>query len=138
VKLDTTKKCLSTGQTASQPRSLDGYALPHYSDYENTHMIARIPNGNMTVKFSDTVRDFRAEREAKGGLDAVSHLVKEFEHRKQGFDDEAKAIAENKSRLPDEELWKMKLRCQTWKKEYKSRLREAKAKLHKLGHSEVE
>ncbi|KAL6975368.1 hypothetical protein U1Q18_024163 [Sarracenia purpurea var. burkii] len=138
VSLDTAKKCITAGHTASQPGSLGGSALPHYSDPEDTRMVARIPNGNMTVKFSDTVRDFRVEREAKGGLDGVSHLVKEFEHRKQGFDDEAKAIAELKSGPPDEELRKLKLRFQTWKKEYKSRLREAKAKLHKLGHSEVE
>nr|DAD45890.1 TPA_asm: hypothetical protein HUJ06_004120 [Nelumbo nucifera] len=38
-------------------------------------------------------------------------------------------------------LWKkrrLKLRFKTWKKEYKLKLRETKATLHKLGNSEVE
>ena len=79
-----------------------------------------------------------AGRETNGGSNGISHLVKELEQRKQGFDDEVKVIVEVKSGRPDEEFRKLKLRFENWKKEYKSRLREEKTKLHKLGHSEVE
>ncbi|BBH01849.1 myosin 2 [Prunus dulcis] len=39
---------------------------------------------------------------------------------------------------PEEELRKLKHRFESWKKEYKARLRETKTKVHKLWHSEEE
>lgn len=38
---------------------------------------------------------------------------------------------------PDEEIRKLKLQFELWKKEYKIRLRETKTKRHQLGHSEA-
>lgn len=100
-------------------------------------MRPQTPGGTTPIKISNTVRDVGGH-ETNGSLNDVSHLAKEFEQRKQDFDDEAKAIVDSKSGRPDEELHKLKLRFETWKKEYKSRLRDMKAKIHKLGHSEVE
>ncbi|KAE9456426.1 hypothetical protein C3L33_11656, partial [Rhododendron williamsianum] len=136
VSLDATKKSFAADDTTGQPERQDVSPSPHYYDSEDTtSMGPQTPGGTTPMKISNTVR---AGRETNGGLNAVSHLANEFEQRKQDFDDEAKAIVESKSGRPDEELRKLKLRFETWKKEYKSRLREMKAKIHKLGHSEVE
>lgn len=136
VSLDATKKSFAADDTTGQPEKQDVSPSPHYYDSEDTtSMGPQTPGGTTPIKISNTVR---AGRETNGGLNAVSHLANEFEQRKQDFDDEAKAIVESKSGRPDEELRKLKLRFETWKKEYKSRLREMKAKIHKLGHSEVE
>ncbi|XP_058211002.1 myosin-2 isoform X1 [Rhododendron vialii] len=136
VSLDATKKSFAADDTTGQPERQDVSPSPHYYDSEDTtSMGPQTPGGTTPIKISNTVR---AGRETNGGLNAVSHLAKEFEQRKQDFDDEAKAIVESKSGRPDEEFRKLKLRFETWKKEYKSRLREMKAKIHKLGHSEVE
>uniref|UniRef100_A0A5B7A9V3 Putative myosin-2 n=1 Tax=Davidia involucrata TaxID=16924 RepID=A0A5B7A9V3_DAVIN len=141
--LDAAKKSLAADNAAGQPGRLGGSPLPLYSDSEDAvSMGGQTPGGSTPIKFSSSVRDVGAGRETNGGLDAVDHLVKEFERRKQNFDDEAKAIVEVKSGQSPmysvEELRKLKLRFQTWKKDYKVRLRETKAKLIKLGHSEVD
>ena len=138
MSLDAAKKSLAADNNAGQHGRLDGSPVPRYSDSEeNVSAGAQTPSGNTLIKFSNTVRDGRAG-ERNDGSDAVSHLVKEFEQQKQDFDDEARAIAEVKSGRPDEEFRKLKLRFETWKKEYKSRLREMKSKLHKLGQWDVE
>ncbi|CAL5341893.1 unnamed protein product [Camellia sinensis] len=138
VNLDAVKRSLATDNTAIQPGRVDGFASPHYYDSEETmSMGAQTTGGNTPIKVSHTGRDVGAGREINGGLNAVGHLVKEFEQRKQDFDEEAKAIAVVKSGHPIDELRKLKLRFETWKKEYKSRLRETKARLLKR-HPEVE
>ncbi|PSR96336.1 Myosin-2 like [Actinidia chinensis var. chinensis] len=138
MSLDAAKKSLAADNNAGQHGRLDGSPVPRYSDSEeNVSAGAQTPSGNTPIKFSNTIRDVRAG-ERNGGSDAVSHLVKEFEQQKQDFDDEARAITEVKSGRPDEEFRKLKLRFETWKKEYKSRLREMKSKLHKLGQWDVE
>jgi myosin-5 len=83
-------------------------------------------------------------RENNGPVHAVSNLTKEFEQQKQNFDDNVKALVEVRAGQsasnmnPDEELRRLKLGFETWKKDYKVRLRETKARLHKLGHGEVD
>uniref|UniRef100_A0A5B7B9F9 Uncharacterized protein n=2 Tax=Davidia involucrata TaxID=16924 RepID=A0A5B7B9F9_DAVIN len=135
MSLDAVKKSLPADNTAGQPGRLGGSPLPRYYDSEDTmSMGSQTPGGTTPIKFSSNVRDVGVGREINGGLDTVSLLVKEFEQRKQNFDDEAKAIVEVKS---VEELRKLKLRFRTWKKDYKVRLRETNAKLHKLGLSEM-
>lgn len=67
--------------------------------------------------------------------------MKEFEQRKQTFDNEAKAIIEVKSGHtisgnPDEDFRSLKNKFETWMKDYKARLREAKTKLQKLPSAE--
>lgn len=102
-------------------------------DSEDTMSGVQTPGGSTPIG---------AGREANGISSAVSHLVKEFEQQKQNFDNDAKAIIEVKSGVssgnPGEELRKLKHKFETWKKEYKARLREAKAKLYKLGNSEAD
>ncbi|XP_006464677.1 myosin-2 isoform X2 [Citrus sinensis] len=102
------------------------------------------PGGSTPMKFLNIVPDAGSGRESNGSLTAVNHLTKEFEQRRQNFDDDAKALIEIKTTQPastvhpDVELRKLKMRFETWKKDYKTRLREAKVRLNKLGQSEVE
>lgn len=80
-------------------------------------------------------------KENNGPVNAVNILAKEFEQRRQNFDNDAKALAEIKPVQPastDAELRNLKSRFETWKKDYKVRLRETKARLHKLGHGEID
>ena len=135
VSLDAARKSLAA---SGQPGRQDGSLSPCRYDSEDTmSMGAQTPGGNMPIKFSNTGRDV-AGREINGGLDVVYHLVNEFEHQKQDFDNEAKSIIQVKSGRPEEELQKLKLKFVIWKRDYKSRLREIKTKLHKIGHSEPE
>ncbi|XP_052177405.1 myosin-2 [Diospyros lotus] len=135
VSLDAARKSLAA---SGQPGRQDGSLSPcHYDSEDTMSMGAQTPGGNMPIKFSNTGRDV-AGREINGGLDVVYHLVNEFEHQKQDFDNEAKSIIEVKSGRPEEELQKLKLKFVIWKRDYKSRLREIKTKLHKIGHSEPE
>lgn len=71
-----------------------------------------------------------------GGDSAVDHLAKEFEQKRQNFDEDARALIETKSiQIPYakqlEEFRKVKERFEMWKKEYKHRLRETRTKLVK-------
>ncbi|KAK6132636.1 hypothetical protein DH2020_033625 [Rehmannia glutinosa] len=95
------------------------------------------------LRFLNNGMDDMPCNEMNGGLDPVSHLVKEFEQRKQNFDHEAQAIIEVKpGHSPSvnlvEEFRRLKHRFEAWKKDYKVRLREAKAKVHRLGQTEGE
>lgn len=125
---------------AGQDGRLDTPSSPGYYDSEGTpSMETRTPGANTPVKLSNV----GAGRESNGNLNTVSHLAKEFEQRKQSFDDDAKTLVEVKSGQPSsnmnhDELKKLKQRFEAWKKDYKVRLRETKARLHKLGHSEGE
>lgn len=78
----------------------------------------------------------------RGDVDAarsvVNHLVREYDHRTQVFNDDADFLIEVKSGLteaqlnPEEELRKLRVRFDTWKKDFKARLRETKLVMHKL------
>ncbi|KAK9074189.1 hypothetical protein SSX86_006786 [Deinandra increscens subsp. villosa] len=72
-------------------------------------------------------------RVGEGGdnIGVVDNLANELEQKKQDFDDDAKAVVELKMPYSKqiEEFRKVKEKFENWKKEYKIRLRETKAKL---------
>ncbi|XP_022981361.1 myosin-2-like [Cucurbita maxima] len=126
------KKSLAAENVAGRA----GNSPPHYYDSEDT-----------TSMESRTPRETGAGREMNGTSFAVNNLVKEFEQQKNAFDDDAKGLAEAKSGQgqtggantnPDEEYRKIKVRFETWKKEYKAKLRENKPKVHKHGPFEAD
>ncbi|KAI3504463.1 hypothetical protein L1887_25944 [Cichorium endivia] len=84
------------------------------------------------------------KREPNGVVsDTIDNLSKEFEQKKQVFDNDAKAVIDVKPGRPPsskqiEEYKSLKKRFESWKKEYKHRLREAKARLVKGVHPEIE
>ncbi|KQK15762.1 myosin-3 isoform X2 [Brachypodium distachyon] len=90
--------------------------------YQNHNPEARVATGNSDRR-----------------INVVNHLAKEFEDRRQVFDDDAGFLVAVKSGQigsnmnPDDELRKLKDRFATWKKDYKSRLKETKVNLQKVG-----
>ncbi|KAJ0983697.1 hypothetical protein J5N97_011952 [Dioscorea zingiberensis] len=74
----------------------------------------------------------------------VSLLVKEFDQRKQVFEESTRFLVVAKSQQPnscmnpDEELRRLKIQFASWEKDYKVRLREAKSAIRKLGNSRTE
>lgn len=145
MSLAAAKKTLAADNVACPPGRVDvGNSPPHYYDSEDTTSLgSRTPGGTTPIKVSG-ISEAGAGREGNGTLVAVNNLVKEFEQRRNAFDDDAKALVEAKSGQaganlnPDEEYRKIKVRFEAWKKEYKARLRETKTKVHKHGHFEVD
>ncbi|KAJ8764679.1 hypothetical protein K2173_007767 [Erythroxylum novogranatense] len=139
------RRSLATDNSAGQPGKLESCASPRCYDYEdNVAAGCRTPGGTTAIKVSGSIPDFKSGREPSCYINAVSNLAKEFEQRTQNFEDDAKQQLEVKtgqsvfSIHPDEELRKLKLKFETWKKDYKIRLRETKVRLHKFGLGEVE
>ncbi|KAI3457512.1 hypothetical protein Pfo_014175 [Paulownia fortunei] len=143
MSLAAAKKSLGTDNTIGQPGKLHGAQSPCFYDSEDMSLGPQTPGGSTPVRFLNNFIEAAAGGDTNGGLNPVSPLVKEFEKRKQNFDDEAQAIVEVKSGHapsvnPVEELRSLKHRFEAWKKDFKVRLREAKVKAHRLGHAEAE
>ncbi|KDP38945.1 hypothetical protein JCGZ_00702 [Jatropha curcas] len=135
------RKSLTTDNAAPQHAKADSFPSPYYYDCEdNPSTDVRTPSASTPSKNPTT--DARAEKETNDPINAVTMLTKEFEQRKQNFDNDAKALAEvkasGKSASVDDELRKLKARFESWKKDYKVRLRDVKARFSKLGHGEFE
>ncbi|XP_045805030.1 myosin-2-like [Trifolium pratense] len=108
---------------------------PRYYDSEHaTSMESRTTDGSTPMKLSSCFSVADAGRQTNGALTTVSNLMKEFEQRRQTFNDEVKALNEVKPGQSSntnsaDELRKLKQRFEGWKKQYKVRLRETKARL---------
>ncbi|XP_006841789.2 myosin-1 [Amborella trichopoda] len=118
---------------------LDASPLAHsYDSEESTSIGTRTPDYIGGTPSKPTVG-----RPSEATV-VVGRMAKEFDQRAQVFNDDAGFIVEVKSGHseaslnPEDELRKLKLRFEGWKKDYKVRLRETKATLHKLGDSNVE
>ncbi|GKV42526.1 hypothetical protein SLEP1_g49919 [Rubroshorea leprosula] len=141
VSLTAARKSLSADLTSGQPGRTDGYASPYDSEGA-TSLESRTPGGSTPIKVASNVPDALPDRETNGSLAAVSNLAKEFDQQRQAFERDAKPFTEGKTVQQSshtnskEELRSLKLKFEAWKKDYKTRLREAKARLHKLRHSE--
>ncbi|KAK8527352.1 hypothetical protein V6N13_085188 [Hibiscus sabdariffa] len=124
--LASARKSLAADSTAGQLGRADMVSPRHYDSEDNVSMGSRTPVGG---------------RE-NGSLNAVGNLLIEFDRRKQAFDDDAKSLAETRTAVPasnvspDDELRRLKRRFETWKREFKMRLKETKARLHKRGRQE--
>ncbi|PKA63679.1 hypothetical protein AXF42_Ash016963 [Apostasia shenzhenica] len=70
--------------------------------------------------------------DANGIQNLIGNLNREFEQQRQVFEDDARLIHQLN---PEEELRKLKVRFYAWKKDYKTRLRTAKAVVHKSAGS---
>ncbi|KAL8098526.1 myosin-2-like isoform X2 [Apium graveolens] len=126
--------------TSIQPKRQDDLpASRHYdSDYTNSPE-AQTPS----IRLTNSVREFGAGRQSNGNGNTLGDLMKEFEQRKYTFDDEVKAIIEVKSEHAvyanlDKDLRNLKTKFETWMKDYKARLRQAKSNLRKAGLSDAE
>ncbi|XP_009589781.1 myosin-2-like isoform X2 [Nicotiana tomentosiformis] len=144
VSLAAAKKSLGVDNPAGHPGKREGSQSPcGYDSEDTTTMGTHTPGGSTPIEFASNGVDFGGIRENNGGLCVVNYLNREFELRRQNFDDEAMAIAQLKSEQlhstnPAEDFRRLRHRFEEWKKDYKARLKETKAKVHKLSYSEAE
>lgn len=144
MSLAAARTSLASENATGQPVRHDITASPLGYDSEDTMSMGsrtpRTPGCGTPFKYSGSLAEARAGREGNGSL---NNLMKEFEQRRQTFDNNARALVEVKTTGQSantnsiEELHNLKHRFEGWKKEYKTRLRETKARL-KLGHSEMD
>ncbi|KAK8706139.1 hypothetical protein V6N13_049714 [Hibiscus sabdariffa] len=125
------KKSLAADSTAGQLGRADVVSPRHYYSEDSVSMGSRTPGMSTPVGGKEN-----------GSLNAVGNLLKEFDQRKEAFDDDAKSLIETRTAQPasvvnpDDELRRLKRRFEAWKKDFKMRLKETKARLHKRGHQE--
>ena len=129
----------NTGQAGGRQ---DASMSPFGYDSEDTMSTGTPGVRTPTTKFSNGNTPELRIRELNGSLNAVNHLAREFDQRRLNFDEDARAIMEVKGgpqatpngqqqqQHPEDEFKRLKLRFETWKKDYKARLRETKARLH--------
>ncbi|KAK7262716.1 hypothetical protein RJT34_30293 [Clitoria ternatea] len=135
------RKSLAPESAAVPPRR-DLFSPCFYESEDAASLGSRTPGGS-TPKFSSSLSVSDAGRQVNGTLTTVSNLMREFEQRTYNFDDEVRALngikmGQSANVNSAEELRKLKQRFEGWKKQYKVRLRETKARIHKLGNSETE
>ncbi|KAK9689005.1 hypothetical protein RND81_09G027500 [Saponaria officinalis] len=137
MSLAAAKKSLASENAAGQPERRESSPSPVSDDSDdNSLMGPRTPGDATPIKYSNGIHE---AREANGGgLNPVNHLAKEFEQQRYIFDEDARNLVDIRSvqSTPGtnsyEELRKLKLRFEVWKREYKNRLRETKTSLQKL------
>ncbi|ONM24341.1 Myosin-2 [Zea mays] len=136
------KKSLAAADVATRTAQTD--FTPTHAQYDSEDTLS---TGTHTPEVTESRhRNHNHNPEAKvsaGNSDrrvnAVNHLAKEFEDRRQVFEDDAGFLVAVRSGQvgsntnPDEELRKLKDRFETWKKDYKSRLKDTKVNLNKVG-----
>ncbi|KAI9070663.1 hypothetical protein K1719_047376 [Acacia pycnantha] len=123
VSLAAARKSLASDNNTAYPGRQEALS-PRYNDSEDFNSVmSRTPGGSTPINQQSDEGTSSRER--------------------QTFDCDARALLDAKSGQsaimnPDEEFRKLKHRFEGWKKEYKYRLRETKARLHKVGNSEGE
>jgi myosin V len=134
------KKSLASDEVAIRVARSEAVQTHTQYDSEDT-----VSTGTHTPKLTEwRHQSYNPESKVSAGnsdrrVNAVNHLAKEFEDRRQVFEDDAGFLVAVKSGQVgsnmnlDEELRKLKDRFATWKKDYKSRLKGTKVNLQKVG-----
>ncbi|KAI0527276.1 hypothetical protein KFK09_002875 [Dendrobium nobile] len=142
MSLAAAKRSLATNDVASLAGRPDLSPSYPYFDSEDAMSVETYTTEGTPAKRS-RASGVALTKTPEGVRNTISHLFKEFEERRQIFEDDAGFLVEVKSGLsvsninPDEELSKLKVQFASWKKNYRVRLREAKAVLKKLGNPET-
>ncbi|KAI5420478.1 myosin-2 [Lathyrus oleraceus] len=128
------RKSLASENGIVQPVRHDLVSPRYYDSEDASFMGSRTTSGSTPMKLSGSFSVSDAGKQANGTLTTVSNLMKEFEQRRQTFNDEVKALNEIKpgqsaNTSSADELRKLKQRFEGWKKQYKVRLHETKARL---------
>ncbi|CAN6453397.1 unnamed protein product [Victoria cruziana] len=139
------KRSLAADDTSSQAARLDYPLAANYYDSEDAASGgSRTPEANAALEKLPPQPSDIGVRDVNTGRSAVGVLARELEHRKKAFEDDVNLLADLKSNQsdsninPDDELRKLKMRFSTWKKDYKTRLRETKLMLQKMGNADGE
>ncbi|KAL0306471.1 UNVERIFIED_CONTAM: Myosin-2 [Sesamum radiatum] len=89
------RKSLVTDNTISQPGKHHDTQSPRFYDSEDTSLGPQTPDAAAPpIRYLNNGIEAAAGGDKNGGHDPVSPLIKEFEQRKQNFDDEVQAIVE--------------------------------------------
>lgn len=143
LSLAAARKSLAPEEAAGLSGGQEASPSPHsYDSDDNLFMGPQTPGESTPTKYPNPIAE---AREANGGgLNPVNRLEKEFEQQRQVFDEDARALFDVRSvrSTPGmnsfDELRRLKMRFEVWKKEYKIRIKETKARLRKLGHADME
>ncbi|KAJ6791395.1 putative myosin-1 isoform X2 [Iris pallida] len=135
--------CLQSNLDAankSQPSATLNASHVHYDDDSDVSSTdSYTPDSTPTRSSYIYVSNSPPAKGSDNPQDAVGYLVNEYEQQKQEFENHVRFLVEMKqgqtSMNSEEELRKLKAEFASWKKDYKVRLREAKADLKKLGVS---
>lgn len=144
VNLAATKRSVAPEKASDESRmpECSPARSPQDDDSEDNSSVAdRTPSASTPDESPFKVMEEAGrERDSNGASNPIDHLAKEFEQRRQRFDEDAKALiySNQTDSSPEDELRKLKMRFEIWKKEYKGRLRETKGILQKLGNAEAE
>ncbi|EOA12803.1 hypothetical protein CARUB_v10025758mg [Capsella rubella] len=145
MSLAAARKSLATESITGQAGGRQDTSIsPFGYDSEDTMSTGTPGVRTPTTKFTNGNTPELRIRELNGSLNAVNHLAREFDQRRLNFDEDARAIVEVKlggpqatpngqqQQHPEDEFRRLKQRFETWKKDYKARLRDTKARLHRV------
>lgn len=121
MSLAAAKQSLVPEDAAGQPGRQDASPSPRsYDSDDNLFMGPRTPGECTPMKYSNPIVEAREVN--GGGLNPVNRLAKEFEQQTQVFDEDARALFSVPS-TPGmnsfDELRRLKMKFEVWKKEYK-------------------
>ncbi|KAG2371896.1 Myosin-2 protein [Vigna angularis] len=141
--LASARKSLASENANSQHARRDVSSPLPYDSEDAISMGSRTPSVSTPLKYSASISESALGRDGHGALASVGHLAREFDHRRQTFDYDARNLVELRAGQSAntnsvEELRKLKHRFEVWKKDYKVRLKETKARLQKVGNSEMD
>lgn len=167
LSLEAAKKSMApeenTSLTSSKKSPLDPRAISHGTEPKHSRSarpllptdeeefewddeaasVSKSPQQNSN-KFSQAGSENASiQGEVAAGRSYVTQMVREYDHRRQVFTDDVDFLVEVKSGQtqahlnPEEELRKLKVRFDGWKKDFKVRLRETKMVLSKLGNTDT-
>uniref|UniRef100_A0A7N0V7L7 Uncharacterized protein n=2 Tax=Kalanchoe fedtschenkoi TaxID=63787 RepID=A0A7N0V7L7_KALFE len=129
------KNSLAADNPPAEPRRFMVSPSP-FSDSEDAMSMGNQTGTSSPRPRFGSIPESHPGQESNGKSAPLGHLAKEFEQRKQILDDEAKSLGSH--HYPEQQLRQLKLRFAQWKRDFKVRLREAKAKLRKQGHADME
>ncbi|XP_027929461.1 myosin-2-like isoform X2 [Vigna unguiculata] len=142
--LATARKSLASENANNQHGARRDVSSPlPYESEDAISMGSRTPSASTPLKYSNSISESALGREGHGAMASVGNLAREFDNRRQTFDYDARNLVEARAGQSAnsnsvEELRKLKHRFEVWKKDYKVRLKETKARLQKVGNTEMD
>ncbi|XAR53668.1 hypothetical protein NMG60_11022309 [Bertholletia excelsa] len=132
------KKSLTSECTTDQP----GMSPMHhcYSADETMKMGSRLTDGRREL---EDLSNFPYDTESQLANSRINGINQVNGHHKMVFHDNARGVGAIRSvyppssTIPEDELQKLRMRFEAWKKDYKVRLQETKATLQKVGQAET-
>ncbi|KAF5198111.1 Myosin-2 [Thalictrum thalictroides] len=144
MNLAAAKNNLAGNDNVGRTRRPDALTPPHSYGSEALMSVRTHASEPCTpAKLTNCISDATPRRELNGGLNSVSHLVKELEQQKQVFNNDVRLLVEVKTGQSAStlnsygELQKVKQNFEAWKKEFKVKLKNTKSTL-KHANSETE